>query len=206
MSKIFDLIGNKFGRWTVIKLHSVIQRYTKKGIKDGKDYYYLCQCDCGNQAIVYRRNLLEGKSKSCGCLSKEKRIKTNTKYKLSHTRIDNIYYGMKSRCYNSKNPAYKNYGAREIKVCDEWLKDKTKFFEWAFANGYKEDLSIDRIDVNGNYEPDNCRWATRKEQNNNTRNNCYIKINNEIHTLSEWSEILNIKSSKLRYKLFKKSN
>lgn len=203
MSKIFDLIGKKFGRWTVIELHDVIQRYTKNGVKDGKDYYYLCQCECGNTSVVYRGNLLKGLSKSCGCLAEEKRIKTNTKHKLSHSRIDRIYYGMKARCYNSNNPAYKNYGQRGITICNEWLNDKNKFFEWAINNGYKDNLTIDRIDNNKGYSSNNCRWVTKKEQQNNKRNNCLITFNNETHTLSQWANILNVKISKLRYILFK---
>lgn len=93
---------------------------------------------------------------------------------LSHTRIDNIYKTMLARCYKPTHNRYKYYGAKGVVVCDEWLCDKTKFFEWAFNNGYREDLTIDRINVNGNYEPSNCRWATYKEQNNNKTNNRWV--------------------------------
>lgn len=107
---------------------------------------------------------------------------------LSHTRIDNIYKAMLSRCYKETNNRYKNYGAKGITVCDEWLKDKTKFFEWAFSNGYQDCLTIDRINPNGNYEPDNCRWVTFKEQNNNRTNNRFITLNGETKTLAQWVE------------------
>lgn len=121
----------------------------------------------------------------------------NYKHGLSHTRIDNIYKSMVDRCKNPHNISFKNYGARGIKVCEEWLEDKTKFFEWAFQNGYESTLSIDRIDVTKGYSPQNCRWATLKEQANNKRNSHWITHNGETHTLTEWSEICGIKSATL---------
>ena len=99
---------------------------------------------------------------------------------------------IKSRCYNKNNPRYKDYGGRGITICDEWLNDFMNFYNWAMTNGYKENLTIDRIDVNGNYEPNNCRWVTPKIQSNNKRNNIIVKYNNEKMTLKQWSELLNL--------------
>lgn len=117
----------------------------------------------------------------------------NYKHGLTHTKIYSVLCRMKERCYNIKSKDYKNYGLRGIIICDEWLKSPQSFFDWAISNGYKENLTIDRIDVNGNYEPNNCRWITKKQQNNNRRTNKFITYNNETHTLAEWSEIVNIK-------------
>lgn len=99
---------------------------------------------------------------------------------------------MKARCYNATHDRYKDYGARGIVVCDEWLNDFTVFYDWAMNNGYKENLTIDRIDVNGNYEPSNCRWVTSKEQQRNTRYNRNYTINGKTHCITEWCEILGI--------------
>ena len=126
-------------------------------------------------------------------MSAPKGNKNNLKHGLSHTRLDNIYKAMISRCYHMTNNRYERYGARGVCVCDAWLNDKTTFFEWAFSNGYSKDLTIDRIDVNGNYEPSNCRWVTTKEQANNRTNNRIVEYNGKYHTLGEWSEITGIK-------------
>lgn len=115
------------------------------------------------------------------------------KHGLSHTRIDNIYKNMISRCYYSKNNRYERYGGRGITVCKEWLDDKKKFFEWAFANNYSDELTLDRIDLNGNYSPENCRWVSQKIQQNNRSNTILITHNGEQHTISEWSEITGIR-------------
>ena len=102
---------------------------------------------------------------------------------------------MRARCSRKSEPSYKNYGERGISVCKEWNDSFLKFKEWAIENGYSEDLTIDRIDVNGNYCPENCRWATAKEQANNKRTNLYITINGTTHTATEWCEINGIKYS-----------
>ena len=104
-------------------------------------------------------------------------------------RLSRIYSMMKQRCYNSKMPNFKYYGARGIAVCDEWRNDSQSFYEWAILNGYKEELTLDRIDNSGNYEPSNCRWVTAKEQSNHRSNNIILSFNGENHTISEWSEI-----------------
>lgn len=126
-----------------------------------------------------------------------------TKYPIK--RIVSIYNGMKQRCYNKKVREYKNYGARGIKMCEEWNNKETglnNFYNWAINNGYKDNLSIDRIDVNGNYDPQNCRWATLKEQANNRRNNTYIEFNGKKYTISELAEEYNINVCTLSQRLF----
>lgn len=120
--------------------------------------------------------------------------KNHYKHGLSHTRIDNIYKSMVSRCYNKNNSRYKNYGGRGINVCYEWLYDKNIFFKWALENGYKDNLTIDRIDVDRDYCPNNCKWSTYKEQANNKSNNRLLLFNGVNHTISEWSSITGIKS------------
>lgn len=119
------------------------------------------------------------------------------------TRLNNIYHNMKQRCYNSKKPDYKYYGARGIKVCTEWLTSYSNFKEWAVTNGYSEGLTIDRIDVNGDYCPANCRWITQKEQCNNMRSNHYITYNGCTKTLSEWAETLGLPYGRLKDRLNK---
>ena len=129
--------------------------------------------------------------------------KNHLKHGLSHTRIDNIYKSMISRCYHKENNRYARYGGRGIGVCDEWLRDKTKFFKWSFANGYSDDLTLDRIKVNENYSPNNCRWATQKEQQNNRTNTIHLTVDGVTHTISEWSEITGIKRSTIWNRLNK---
>lgn len=109
-----------------------------------------------------------------------------------YDRIGLIYYSMKQRCLNVNVPAYKNYGARGITICEEWIKDKCSFFDWAYKNGYKESLTLDRIDNNGNYEPSNCRWATKREQANNRRSNLLITRFGVTKNVKQWCEVFNI--------------
>lgn len=185
MTNYIDLTGKRFGKLTVIKLDHKEQRYYKNK-KSGFYYYWLCKCDCGNYKVINREKLNSGNTKSCGCLHKE----IMTIHGLSNSRLYRIYNKMKNRCYNTKNNYYHRYGARGITICNEWLKDKNKFFEWALNNGYKDDLTIDRIDNNKGYSPDNCRWTTIKEQSRNTCRVKKITYNGETHCISEWTEIL----------------
>lgn len=193
-----DLTGQKFGRLTVLKLHHI---RTVKSInnKTRNIRYYLCKCDCGNKHIVSQVNLKNGNTKSCGCLNLDNLHsgKNRQTHNLSKNRIYKIYMGMKKRCCNSKSKNYISYGGRGIIICDEWLNDFMSFYNWAMTNGYQDNLTIDRINVNGNYSPENCRWATMQEQANNKRTNHKITYNNETHNISEWSSILGIKRQTL---------
>lgn len=196
MGKFVDLTGNRFGRLTVIE--------RVENSKDNRTQW-LCVCDCGNKKYIIGKNLREGKTKSCGCLLKEKAKIINKKHGMRYTRLNNIWNSMKQRCNNSNDKNFNYYGGRGIKVCKEWLDKENgmiNFYNWAMVNGYKENLTIDRIDVNGDYEPSNCRWVTQKVQSNNTRANHYITYNNETHTIAEWSEILGIN----RYTLYTRIN
>lgn len=116
-------------------------------------------------------------------------------------RLNVIYSHMKARCYNKNRWNYQYYGARGIKVCDEWKNDYQKFKKWSLENGYQNNLSIDRIDTNGNYEPSNCRWVTDKEQKNNTRRNHYITYKGKTQSMSKWAEELNISYTVLRARI-----
>lgn len=111
---------------------------------------------------------------------------------IRNTRLYRIWLAMKNRCQNEKNLRYKDYGGRGIKVCNEWRNDFQTFYDWAMSNGYSDDLTIDRIDNNGNYEPSNCRWITTKEQNNNSRRCHVVEWDGEKHNITEWSKILGI--------------
>ena len=191
-----DLSGQKFNRLTVIKLDHKKQLYDKQGKPNGNIYYYLGKCDCGNETVVCATSLVRGTTKSCGCLTKEKLVKYNKENKVKHgyqkTRLYREWCSMKGRCYYPSVNGYKNYGGRGIIVCEEWKNNFVNFKDWAVSHGYSDNLSLDRIDVNGNYEPDNCRWVTLKEQSHNTRTNHYITYRGETHCLSEWAEILGI--------------
>ena len=157
-----ELIGNKFYMLTVLK--------TVKRPPNSKDKhkFYLCRCDCGNEIVVSGGNIGRG-IKSCGCYRESGEI--NKKHGFaSHKKYDKLYHtwtGIKYRCYNPNSKDYKHYGARGIRMCDEWLHDFLAFRSWCLKNGYAEGLTIDRKNVNGNYEPSNCRWVTVAEQNQN---------------------------------------
>lgn len=191
MPRKYDLLGKKFGRLTVYAVC-----YNKRGKRAWK-----CLCDCGNENIVETAELIRGKSTSCGCYRKEKNLNIVTTHGMTNTRLFHIFDSMKARCYRKKSINYNLYGGRGIKICDEWLNDNKKFFEWAFKNGYKEDLTIDRIDVNGNYEPSNCRWITVKEQARNRRTNTMFTYKGQTKCLKEWGEITGLCPATIGYRI-----
>lgn len=182
MAKILDLTGQRYGRLKVIKYVGI--RRTHKA--------YLCKCDCGTEKIITSSDLRSGRVKSCGCYKQELITDKNTTHGLRDHRLYRIWANMKSRCYNPNSTHYKHYGGRGIQICDQWRNDFKAFYDWAMKNGYSDELSIDRIDINGDYEPNNCRWATDNEQARNTSTNKIFTINNESKSLIEWCEIYNI--------------
>ena len=176
--KLEDLSGKKYNKLYVIK-------YVGKS-------KWLCKCECGKNCIVIASKLKNGHTKSCGCLQKEMTHKANSKHNECGSRLYCEWLNMKSRCNNKNNKYYKIYGGRGITICDEWSKNYLKFKEWAIANGYQDNLTIDRIDNNGNYEPTNCRWATWKEQANNTRRTIKYEFGNLKLSIKQWAELFGI--------------
>ena len=182
-----DLTGHRFGSWTVIgKAPNHISQ-------TGKSYTaWNCKCDCGIQKVVIGNSLRSGRSTSCGCVHKIKQVEVAKKNFSTHgetkTRLYQIWAGMRKRCNNPRAYNYSNYGGRGITVCKEWDNYLT-FRDWAFANGYDDNKSIDRIDVNAGYCPENCRWATSVAQANNRRSSKQYSMNGVTHTLSEWARI-----------------
>lgn len=177
MSKILDRSGIKYGRLTAISIDKVIY---KQGA------YWLCVCECGNETVV-RGNMLGRQTNSCGCLNKEQYKKNLGRFVNGkmQSRLASIWYHMKSRCYNEKDTNYKSYGALGISVCGDWLEDYLNFERWSLINGYSENLSIDRIDPKGNYEPNNCRWANQEVQSNNKKNTLFVEFENEVISLKQ---------------------
>lgn len=193
MGKILDLTGQQFGRLTVIKFD--------ESSVHSKEKRWICRCYCGNMKSVQTSNLRSGHAMSCGCLKKESCLSNlpkefrKKKHGMSDTKLFHVYEGMIQRCENPKKPFFKDYGGRGIKVCTEWRSNSNNFLCWALTHGYHEGLSIDRIDPNGNYCPENCRWVSNKVQMRNRRNTWKITIDGIEKSTKEWCEIFKINYS-----------
>jgi hypothetical protein len=185
---LIDLTGKRFGRLTVIRM---------VGKDKWRNPYWECVCDCGNTHTTVGSQLRKGFCQSCGCLQKERAAEVKTIHGYTNTRLYSVFSGMKARCYNPKNPAYKFYGARGIKIHDRWLRDFNAFYDWAVENGYAEGLTIERKDVNGDYCPGNCEWIPFSKQNANKTSTHHISHNGERKTLNEWARELGINHSSL---------
>lgn len=182
--KTVDLVGKKFNRLTVI---------ARNGTRKNGNATWLCECDCGKRIVAVGSALKSGKTKSCGCLRSELQRENNLTHGKSKSRLYSVYAGMKRRCLDSNNENFHKYGGRGITICDEWLGDFEKFYEWAIKNGYNKnakrgECTIERIDVNGNYEPCNCKWSNMKEQGNNRRTNHYVFYKGERYTMKQLAE------------------
>ena len=181
--KVEDISGKRFGRLTAIKYI---------GKSKGKQTLWECKCDCGNIAIAHHQNLKSGHTSSCGCYNSEVASEREKEHGQSGTRLYNIWHDMIYRCYNGNHRSYKDYGGKGIIVCNEWKDDFEAFRNWAIENGYKENLSIDRIDSDKNYCPENCRWATDIQQANNTSRNLIFTVDGCTDTLANLCRKYNI--------------
>lgn len=202
-----SVVGKKFGCYSVIK---------ENGRKQYRnEIVFLCRCDCGNEFNLTKSQIVNEKHICCIKCRGEYLKTHNGSYKHGDTKsqLYNVWVNMRARCYNKNNNRYSTYGAKGIKVCDEWLGENgyQNFMKWAYENGYSTEktetghikYTLDRIDFYGNYEPSNCRWITIQEQQNNRKDNKYITYNGETHTMAEWSRILNVPYYRLQSRMFK---
>lgn len=186
-----DLTGQRFGRWLVLKRDDSKTKYP----------YWICQCDCGKVVSVYGSSLTGGKSLSCGCRSSELKRAAHTTHGQYGTPLYKVYYGMLGRCYCKKHIDYKWYNQKGITVCDEWRCGFEAFREWAVQSGYKHGLTIDRIDNSKGYSPQNCRWATPKEQAQNRTTNLNYTLDGKTQCLKQWAEEFGVNYRTLYYRV-----
>lgn len=201
MTQFKDLTGKNFGKLNVVKFSHMSEKHQA---------YFLCKCSCGNEKIIRGAYLTNGTTKSCGCLHKEVMRKIKEKHGMANSRMYRIWAAIIKRCTNKKDSSYKYYGKRGISVCDSWRYCFDNFMKWAYLNGYEDNLTIDRIDVNKGYFPENCRWVTMKYQNRNKRNNFMVNVNGKYMCFSELCELLKIPVQKaynrMKYLKHKKVN
>ena len=190
-----NLEKKEFGRWKVIRFYKIINHKT----------FWWCKCKCGTEKAIDAHSLKSGTSKSCGCYNKEIASATMKTHGMSKSKLYYVYKSMINRCYNSKVKGYYNYGGRGITVCNEWKNDFVSFYNWSVANGYAEKMQIDRIEVNGNYEPSNCRWVTNKVNCLNKRDTIFVEYNNKKITIEELAIELK-KDVKLIYSWYESGN
>lgn len=192
MGKPLNLTGERYGRLVVQE---------KTTIRRSGQVVWLCRCDCGKYCKATTGDLRSGRHSSCGCYQKELVSKLMSTHGESKTRLYGIWCAMIKRCENKNGQGFENYGGRGISVCPEWRNDYVAFRDWSMLNGYSDNLSIDRIDVDGDYCPENCRWSDRYTQMNNTRRTRQFEYKSEVHTLREWSDITGISFTLLKGRL-----
>lgn len=180
-----NLAGMRFGRLVAVK--PIEDRGNGRIV-------WACNCDCGNSTSVLNYNLLNGHTLSCGCLQKERAKESATSHGMGGTRLHRIWAHMKERCNNPNFRRYVDYGGRGITLCEEW-ETFEPFAKWALCNGYADDLTIERIDNDKGYSPDNCRWATRFEQASNKRSNHLYTIDGATDTMTNWARKYGIAST-----------
>lgn len=192
--KTKDIAGQRFGRLVVLDM-------AYKGANHS--WFWQCKCDCGKELIVDGHSLRTGNTQSCGCYNRDRLSEVGTTHGMSKTKIKYVHTNMKQRCFNSNHSEYHNYGGRGITVCARWAGERgfENFLE--DMGEAPEGLSLDRIDNNGNYYPENCRWATQKEQQNNKRVNVYIEKDGKRKTITEWAEELGFNPATLRGRIAK---
>lgn len=192
--KALNLIGQKYGRLLVLE-RTESKREGNKVLS-----MWICQCDCGNKAVVAGYRLKGGQTHSCGCLQRERASETSRKHGQWNSSLYKVWNAMIQRCENQNDQHFEDYGARGITVFSEW-KNFELFYEWAVSNGYEKGLSLDRKDNDKGYSPDNCHWTTRKVQMNNTRKNHYITYNGKKQTMAQWADELGIKYNTLNSRI-----
>ena len=192
MKKIIekDVIGKKYGRLTIIDL-----------VWENHRCWSICNCDCGKQVKVRHYAIVNGSTKSCGCYKREVLKDLLSTCSSKDPRLYTVWKSMKQRCTNPNSPHYKNYGMRGIHICKEW-NNYEHFYEWAISHGYKKGLTIERIDNDGDYCPENCCWADRKTQVNNRRNTVFYTMNNQTKPLSKWCDEYGMKYSLVRQRVY----
>ena len=193
MTRYEDISGERFGRLTVIRFDHINVRHQS---------CWLCQCDCGNQIVVQASSLHSGNTASCGCYKKDRARETKTTHGLTGTRIYRVWQNMQNRCTNEKCEAYHRYGGRDISVCDEW-NEFENFRDWANDSGYSVELSLDRIDNDKGYSPENCRWADQRTQSNNRSSNNVVEFHGIRHTVAEWARLFRVPYTTLQSRLRK---
>ena len=191
MSRLKDLTGTRFGRLVVIeRANDYISPSGRKVVR------WKCRCDCGNCIEVSVVHLRQGDTVSCGCFGKQRRAegKLEKSHGCSRTRIYHLFQNMKYRCQNPNASNYTTYGGRDIRVCDEWAGPRgfELFYEWAIRSGYSDDLTLDRIDVDGDYTPENCRWADSETQHNNTQNSVKLTYDGKTMTAAQWAREIGV--------------
>lgn len=188
-----EVVGNVYGHITVL---ADAER------KGRNSRFVLCVCKCGTKKEFRMQLLKTGKTKSCGCVSHEMGAEKRRTHGGTGTRLHNIWRSIKRRCYNPNERVYEYYGGKGVVMHDDWLFDFARFRDWSEKNGYSEDLTIDRIDNTGNYEPSNCRWVSMQVQSNNKSNNRMMKINGTTKTVADWSRFTGVNVKTIYNRLY----